>query len=193
MCIRDRWVLLTCPSHERRCGSAWRAVWSLRGEAGRGAAWRGRAAKKREKKRKKRKMIRLARRFPVPRHGVGMGSGCGTDQSVVARTARGWCEVALKKDKFQITRFLRFASQITRRFSDHPASASFCLADHPTRRNVVSRLPNTAKCRFQVTQHGEMSFPGYPTRRNVECRFQVTRQTKFLFSRSPGSGMRRVI
>ena len=31
-------------------------------------------------------------------------------------------------------------SQITRRFSDHPASATFCLADHPTRRNVVSRF-----------------------------------------------------
>ena len=30
---RARWVLLTCPSHERRCGAAWRAVWSLRGEA----------------------------------------------------------------------------------------------------------------------------------------------------------------
>ena len=30
---RARWVLLTCPSHERRGGSAWRAVWSLRGEA----------------------------------------------------------------------------------------------------------------------------------------------------------------
>ena len=52
---------------------------------------------RKEKKAKKRKMIRLARRFPVPRHGVGMGSGCGTDQSVVARTARGWCEVALNQ------------------------------------------------------------------------------------------------
>ena len=57
--------------------------------------WRGRAAKKEKKETKKRKMIPPARRFPIPRHGVGMGSGCGRDQSVVARTARGWCEVAL--------------------------------------------------------------------------------------------------
>ena len=41
--------------------------------------------------------------------------------------------------------------------------------DYPTRRNVVSSLPNTAKCRFQVT-----------------------RQAKFLFPDHPVSGMRRV-
>ena len=106
---------------------------------------------------------------------------------------------------------MRFASQITRRFSDHSASATFCLADHPTRRNVVSRLPNTAKCRFQVTRlakflfsrshgfeirladhpafsrsPGEMSFPGYPTRRNVVPRLPGSRN---FFSRSPGSGI----
>ena len=76
-------------------------------------------------------------------------------------------------DKFQITRFLRFASQITRRFSDHPASASFCLADHPTRRNVVSRLPNTAKCRFQVTRLTKFLFPDHPV---LSFASQITRR-----------------
>ena len=76
-------------------------------------------------------------------------------------------------DKFQITRFLRFASQITRRFSDHPASASFCLADHPTRRNVVSRLPNTAKCRFQVTRVTKFLFPDHPV---LSFASQITRR-----------------
>ena len=75
-----------------RVGMASCVVVARRGY-GRGAAWRGRAAKK-EKKAQKRKMIPPARRFPIPRHGVGMGSGCGRDQSVVARTARGWCEAA---------------------------------------------------------------------------------------------------
>ena len=77
------------------------------------------------------------------------------------------------KDKFQITRFLRFASQITRRFSDHPASATFCLSDHPTRRNVVSRLPNTAKCRFQVTRVAKFLFPDHPVLRFAS---QITRR-----------------
>ena len=80
-----------------------------------------------------------------------------------------------QKDKFQITRFLRFASQITRRFSDHPASASFCLADHPTRRNVISRLPNsnTAKCRFQVTRRTKFLFPDHPV---LRLALQITRR-----------------
>ena len=42
------------------------------------------------------------------------------------------------------------------------------------------RSPNTVKCHFQITQHGEMSFPGYPA-------------PEISFSRSPGNGMRRVI
>ena len=64
------------------------------------------------------------------------------------------------------------------------------LADHPafSRSPGVSgfRSPGAAKCRFQITQHGEMSFPGYPTRRNVVPRLPGSRN---FFSRSPGSGI----
>ena len=80
---RARWVLLTCPSHERRCGSAWRAVWSLRGEAMDAVKSGAEEPPRKRKNTKNRKMIPPARRFPIPRHGVGMGSGCGRVQSVV--------------------------------------------------------------------------------------------------------------
>ena len=84
---------------------------------------------------------------------------------------------------FRLPGFLD-SPQITRRFSDHPASSIFCLADHPTRTQTT------------LSQHGEMSFPDYPTRRNVvsrlpntaKCRFQVTRQVKFLFPDHPVVG-----
>ena len=36
------------------------------------------------------------------------------------------------------------------------------IRDHPVRRNVVSRLPNTAKCRFQVTRIVKFLFPDHP-------------------------------
>jgi len=126
--------------------------------------------------------------------------------------------VVSRLDKFQITRFLRFASQITRptifsclarfpsnqftqsptiRVSGYPV-AKICHVRLPGRPNLSSRLPGNdifpaqrnfiKKCRFQITQHGEMSFPAYPTRRNVVSRLpgrqlfscQITRSAKFL-------------
>ena len=119
-------------------------------------------------------------------------------------------------DKFQITRFLRFATQITRftifsclarfpsnqftqsptiRVSGYPV-AKICHVRLPGRPNFSSRLPGNdifpaqrnfiKKCRFQITQHGEMSFPAYPTRRNVVSRLPGRRN--FFFPDHPVVG-----
>ena len=80
------------------------------------------------------------------RRGVGEG---------VERAA---CCPVFSMDKFQLARFSRFASQITRVFHITQCERFFAS---------------------QITQHGEMSFPDDPTRRNVVSR--LTRAAKFLF------------
>ena len=75
-CSRVRRTSGAAGRHGELCGRCEERLWSA-------SAWRGRAAKKEKKETKKRKMIPPARRFPIPRHGVGMGSGCGRVQSVV--------------------------------------------------------------------------------------------------------------
>ena len=83
-------------------------------------------------------------------------------------------------------------------YPDHEISSSRSpgfetrLADHPafSRSPGVSgfRSPGAAKCRFQVTQHGEMSFPGYPTRRNVVSRTRLPVRRNFFFPDHPVVG-----